>query len=83
VGGIIFSQDPVPVASPGLIESLRQKAAERRLSAKSSPDNQIASLLAQADEFEALAHDVEVQERNAALPALRPHRLGFPLKLRR
>lgn len=66
-----------------LIEKLRKNAAERRRRARLSADGASNSLIAEAEEFEALAQVLEQQEADTPIPPLRPIKPGDPWKLRK
>ena len=55
-----------------LVDCLRRRAAERRLSAAQSEDSSARILLAEAAEFEALAQVLQSQELAEAIPPLLP-----------
>jgi hypothetical protein len=73
----------VAIPTLSLIEKLRRNAAERRRLAKQSADGELRSLIAEAEEFEALAQVLEQQEANTSIPPLGPIKPGEPWKLRR
>jgi len=71
----------VPFAEPDLRETLRNKAAARRRRAAELADAEASKLLAQAEELEALARALDLQERALPTPALGPVRWGTPWRL--
>ena len=79
---LLNSQGCVVPPSAWLVNSLREKAAARRRGANCSPPSQAQTLIAQAEEFEALANVLELQETEQAMPLL-PHRRGVPWKLKK
>jgi hypothetical protein len=73
----------VAIPTLSLIEKLRMSAAERRRLASQCLDGQSKSLIAAAEEFEALARVLEQQEANTPIPPLGPIKPGEPWKLRK
>jgi len=73
----------VAIPTISLIEKLRKNAAERRRLATQSPGGESRLLIAEAEEFEALARGLEQQEANTSIPPLGPIKPGEPWKLRK
>ena len=71
----------MPFAQSDLSATLRDKAVVLRRRVAQLGVSEGSALLAQAEEFEALARAVEVQERTMPIPKLGPVKWGTPWRL--